>query len=75
MTQDKLIHTVHLTTAEQTRLMDEMVTLLNSDTIELADTTVDFLRAMVNMLSASILQCAEMELQYEQAVQLERGEA
>lgn len=74
MTQDKLIHTVHLTTAEQKALMDEMVTLLSSETIELPPTTVEFLERMVDRLSASLIKCADMEIQYEQAIALERGE-
>ncbi|MEA5447131.1 hypothetical protein VB780_01020 [Leptolyngbya sp. CCNP1308] len=75
MVKDKLIHTIHLTTGEQKALMDEMVTLLTSDTIDLPPKTVDFLESMVDRLSASIIQCAEMEIQYEQAIALERGEA
>jgi 3'-phosphoadenosine 5'-phosphosulfate sulfotransferase (PAPS reductase)/FAD synthetase len=74
MVKDKLIHTLHLTTGEQKALMDEMVTLLTSDTIALPPTTIAFLENMVERLSASIIRCADMEIQYEQAMELERGE-
>jgi hypothetical protein len=74
MARDKLIHTVQLSTAEQKALMDELATLLTSDTLELPTTTIDFLESMVDRLSASLIQCADMEIKYEQAVALERGE-
>ena len=66
--KDKLIHTLRLSIPEQAALMEERSTLLNSETIELLPTTVDFLTSMVERLSSSIIQCTEMELQYEQGI-------